>query len=311
MTTVVIADDSPTLRRIVSDRAATRGLRGRAGRGRRRGRAGGVPHPARRGRPRRPDAAGLGLRRRPPAQGRLADRGHPGAAAHLARRGQRPLLGRARRRRPVPHQGLRGAAAGRGRAATCIKAAEAARGGRPRLRAGPGRARATTTSWRRVCDLLDRKLFEASVAAEVTTIAADVHGFEETVAAVLGVLGRIVDCDLVGCCCWSSPAPRRRRTCRWPVDVAQRSTASSSRPSPRPPTQSTGAPTPVLDLNPRVADPDGELGASTGRRGPGDRSGDVPVDAAARRRTPARAARAVQRHRERLRRDGADHPASW
>ncbi len=48
----------------------------------------------------------------------------------------------------------------------------------------------------RVCDLLDRKLFETSVAAEVTGIAADVHGFEETVAAVLGVLQRFVDYDL-------------------------------------------------------------------------------------------------------------------
>src|SRR6476619_698644 len=42
----------------------------------------------------------------------------------------------------------------------------------------------------RVCDLLDRKLFEASVAAEMTAIAADVQGFEETVAAVLDVLSK-------------------------------------------------------------------------------------------------------------------------
>ena len=52
----------------------------------------------------------------------------------------------------------------------------------------------------RVSELLDRKLFEASVSAEVTQIAADVHGFEETVAAVLGVLGRIVDYDLAAVC---------------------------------------------------------------------------------------------------------------
>ena len=48
----------------------------------------------------------------------------------------------------------------------------------------------------RVCDLLDRKLFEAQVAAEMTGIAGHVQGFEETVAAVLGVLGKIVDYDL-------------------------------------------------------------------------------------------------------------------
>jgi GAF domain-containing protein len=50
----------------------------------------------------------------------------------------------------------------------------------------------------RVTDLLDRKLFEASVTGDVAAIATDVRGFEETVAAVLETLGRVVDCDLVG-----------------------------------------------------------------------------------------------------------------
>ncbi len=48
----------------------------------------------------------------------------------------------------------------------------------------------------RVCDLLDRKLFETSVAAEVTALAATTHGFEQTVAGVLDVLRRFVDYDL-------------------------------------------------------------------------------------------------------------------
>ncbi|HEX3824277.1 MAG TPA: response regulator, partial [Mycobacteriales bacterium] len=48
----------------------------------------------------------------------------------------------------------------------------------------------------RVCDLLDRKLFETSVAAEVTELAATTHGFEQTVAGVLEVLRRFVDYDL-------------------------------------------------------------------------------------------------------------------
>ena len=48
----------------------------------------------------------------------------------------------------------------------------------------------------RVCDLLDRKLFETSVAAEVTALAATTHGFEHTVAGVLDVLKRFVDYDL-------------------------------------------------------------------------------------------------------------------
>jgi GAF domain-containing protein len=48
----------------------------------------------------------------------------------------------------------------------------------------------------RVCDLLDRKLFETSVAADVTALAATTHGFEHTVAGVLEVLRRFVDYDL-------------------------------------------------------------------------------------------------------------------
>jgi twitching motility two-component system response regulator PilH len=48
----------------------------------------------------------------------------------------------------------------------------------------------------RVCDLLDRKLFETSVAAEVTSLAATLTGFEQTVAGVLDVLRRFVDYDL-------------------------------------------------------------------------------------------------------------------
>jgi hypothetical protein len=48
----------------------------------------------------------------------------------------------------------------------------------------------------RVCDLLDRKLFETSVAAEVTALAATAHGFEGTVAGVLDVLKRFVDYEL-------------------------------------------------------------------------------------------------------------------
>ena len=48
----------------------------------------------------------------------------------------------------------------------------------------------------RVCELLDRKLFEASVVSEVTALAAEVRGLESTLAALLGVLARVVDHDL-------------------------------------------------------------------------------------------------------------------
>ncbi len=76
-----------------------------------------------------------------------------------------------------------------------IVASDESRGGRERLT--PDSLELTDDDvFGRVCDLLDRKLFEAQVAAEMTSIAGHVQGFEETIAAVLGVLGKIVDYDL-------------------------------------------------------------------------------------------------------------------
>jgi CheY-like chemotaxis protein len=76
-----------------------------------------------------------------------------------------------------------------------LAAADAARNGRPAMRPDPvGLTDDDVLS--RVCDLLDRKLFETSVAAEVTALAATTHGFEHTVAGVLEVLKRFVDYDL-------------------------------------------------------------------------------------------------------------------
>jgi GAF domain-containing protein len=48
----------------------------------------------------------------------------------------------------------------------------------------------------RICDLLDRKLFESSVAQSVMAIAATANGLEASVAALLGVLQRFVGYDL-------------------------------------------------------------------------------------------------------------------
>src|SRR5438874_1269642 len=76
-----------------------------------------------------------------------------------------------------------------------ITAAEAARGGRSDLRPDPIEL-TDDDVLSRVCDLLDRKLFETSVAAEVTALVATTHGFEQTVAGVLEVLKRFVDYDL-------------------------------------------------------------------------------------------------------------------
>lgn len=76
-----------------------------------------------------------------------------------------------------------------------IDAATAALQGRTLMRADPVEL-SDDDVLSRVCDLLDRKLFETSVAAEVTSLAATTHGFEETVAGVLEVLRRFVEYDL-------------------------------------------------------------------------------------------------------------------
>jgi CheY-like chemotaxis protein len=76
-----------------------------------------------------------------------------------------------------------------------MAAAEAARKGAPALRPDPLEI-SDDDVLSRVCDLLDRKLFETSVAADVTALAMKTQGFEHTVAGVLEVLRRFVDYDL-------------------------------------------------------------------------------------------------------------------
>jgi CheY-like chemotaxis protein len=76
-----------------------------------------------------------------------------------------------------------------------LMAATDARGGRPALKADP-LPLSEEDVLSRVCDLLDRKLFESSVAQAVTAIAATASGLEASVAALLGVLQRFVGYDL-------------------------------------------------------------------------------------------------------------------
>ena len=76
-----------------------------------------------------------------------------------------------------------------------LMAAKASRGGRPRLTPDP-LERSEQDVLSRVCDLLDRKLFESSVAQSVMAIAATASGLEASVAALLGVLQRFVGYDL-------------------------------------------------------------------------------------------------------------------
>jgi twitching motility two-component system response regulator PilH len=78
-----------------------------------------------------------------------------------------------------------------------LAAAAVARGGRPPLRAEPVQL-TDADVLSRVCDLLDRKLFETSVAAEMTGLAVSTKGLEHSVAGVLGLLGRFAEFDLAG-----------------------------------------------------------------------------------------------------------------
>jgi CheY-like chemotaxis protein len=84
-----------------------------------------------------------------------------------------------------------------GAVAAVIDKATAARGGRPAVKADPVELSADDVL-SKVCDLLDRKLFETSVAADVTELAARTHGFDDTIAALLGVVRRFVDFHLAG-----------------------------------------------------------------------------------------------------------------
>jgi len=76
-----------------------------------------------------------------------------------------------------------------------LMAAKASRGGRDRLTPDPLEL-SEQDVLSRVCDLLDRKLFESSVAQSVMAIAATASGLEASVAALLGVLQRFVGYDL-------------------------------------------------------------------------------------------------------------------
>jgi CheY-like chemotaxis protein len=136
-----------------------------------------------------------------------------------------------------------------------IAAADAARGGRPPLRPDPIEI-GDDEVMARVSELLDRKLFEASVSSEVTQIAADVHGFEESVAAVLGVLGRIVDYDLAAVCMLDDrltylTVAREASHLQYTEFFGAIADAA---------TQVTGVQVMVNDLVPRVADVHGFLG---------------------------------------------------
>ena len=142
-----------------------------------------------------------------------------------------------------------------------IESAERARGGGRALSADPLEL-SDDDVLSRVCDLFDRKLFEASVTQDVTTIAADVHGFEETVAAVLGAMENVVDCDLVGVMLLgpdgSTPDATYVSVAREVTDQHYREFLGAVAEAAD---QATGGATSLADLSPMLADPHGRLAA--------------------------------------------------
>ncbi len=136
-----------------------------------------------------------------------------------------------------------------------MAAADEARGGRPALKADPIDITADDVM-SRVCDLLDRKLFETQVAADVTALAATTHGFEHTVAGVLDILKRFVDYDLASVLLLEERAiyvsvSGDTSQAHYSEFIAAVADAAA---------QSSGEEVVVNDLDVRLADPDGLLG---------------------------------------------------
>ena len=264
MPTVVIADDSPTLRRIVStvlEREGYTVVQAEDG-------VEAVQAVFRH----MPDAIVLDVQM-PRVSGYVAARllkddwrtaDIPILSAHLTGCCERPVLGRPGGCRPVPHQRLRSTPARRGRPRGSEQAAMLpVVGDHPCVRT-PSTCRTTTYS-ASISDLLDRKLFESSIAAEVTGIASGVHGFEETIAEVLDVLSRVVDYDLASVLMLDD----RSTYIRVARETSQQQYASSSR---RLADAASDCDRPVDvavgDLQARVADPRGTSEPRTRARWP-------------------------------------------
>src|SRR3954469_10506924 len=136
-----------------------------------------------------------------------------------------------------------------------IAAADSSRSGRPALRPDPVEL-TDDDVLSRVCDLLDRKLFETQVAADVTALAATTRGFEHTVAGVLEVLKRFVDYDLATVLLLDEQAAyvavaNETSQLHYTEFVAAAADAGAA---------ASGRDVPVPELDMRMADPQGLLG---------------------------------------------------
>lgn len=109
----------------------------------------------------------------------------------------------------------------------------------------------------RTCEVLDRTLFGVSVAAEVTALAATVTGFEATVAGLLAVVGRVVDHALAGVVLLEERAALLAVS----KEVSQAHFRDFLSRAAEVIASSSGVDFPATDLDARVADPQGLLGA--------------------------------------------------
>ncbi|MDX6203303.1 MAG: hypothetical protein QOF82_943 [Frankiales bacterium] len=129
-----------------------------------------------------------------------------------------------------------------------------ARGGAPNLKADPLELTPDDVL-QRVCDILDRKLFETSVQAEVIQLAGGSLTFEATIEELLKQLQRFVDYDL---CAVLMPDDRvayvgvAHETAVSHYDEFLDAAAGSL-------TEATGIALPAELLDARVADPEGLL----------------------------------------------------
>jgi twitching motility two-component system response regulator PilH len=137
-----------------------------------------------------------------------------------------------------------------------LRDADAERGGRPPMRAEPLEL-SDDDVFASVSDILDRKLFESSVASDMMAIAADAHGFEETIAQVLGALARVVDYDLAAVLMVDDCGTYLRVGC----ETSQTQYAQFFEAVAVAASDATGTAVEIADLQARVADPDNLLGA--------------------------------------------------
>jgi CheY-like chemotaxis protein len=108
----------------------------------------------------------------------------------------------------------------------------------------------------RTCEVFDRTLFQTSLAASMTALAATCPDLESTVAGVLGVIGAVVDSAMAGVVLVGE------RTAYLTVSrgVSQSHYREFLRRSAEVVSSQTGAPFPAEQLTLRIADPAGFLG---------------------------------------------------